>query len=55
LGAPRQNVEVEYGNLGETTNFIVTAEDGSAQAVYQVLLEAEPSHCATLTGIAVNG
>lgn len=55
LGKPRQKVEIEYGKLGETTNIVVTAEDGSAQAVYQLLIEAEPSHCTSLTGIAVNG
>ena len=55
LGAPRQQVVIEHGNLGETTNIVVTAEDGSLQAVYQLLIEAEPSHCTSLTGIAVNG
>ncbi len=55
LGAARQRVEMEYGLLGETTNIIVTSEDGAAQAVYQLLIEAEPSHCTALTGIAVNG
>ena len=55
LGAPRQQVVIEHGNLGETTNIVVTAEDGSVQAVYQLLIEAEPSHCTSLTGIAVNG
>ena len=55
LGKPRQRVEVEHGNLGEATNLIVTAEDQSAQAIYQLFFEAEPSHCTSLTGIAVNG
>ena len=55
LGQPRQQVSVEHGLLGETTNIVVTAEDGSMQSVYQLHFEAEPSHCTSLTGIAVNG
>lgn len=55
LGAARQRVEIEYGTLGETTNLIVTSEDGSQQAIYQLYIDAEPSHCALLTGIAING
>ena len=55
LGAPRQQAYIEHGGLGESTNIIVTAEDGSAQSVYQLHIEAEPSHCVSLTGIAVNG
>ena len=52
---PNQQVAVEYGNLGETTNLIVTSEDGTRSAIYQLLITAEPSHNADLTGIAVNG
>ena len=55
LGAPRQQAYIEHGALGETTNIVVTSEDGAAQAVYQLYFEAEPSHCVSLTGIAVNG
>ena len=55
LGQPRQQVSVEHGLLGETTNIVVTSEDGSRQSVYQLHFEAEPSHCTSLTGIAVNG
>lgn len=52
---PNQQVVVEYGNLGETTNLVVTSEDGTRNAIYQLLITAEPSHNAELIGIAVNG
>ncbi len=52
---PNQQVAVEYGNLGETTNLIVTSEDGTRSAIYQLLITAEPCHNAELIGIAVNG
>ena len=52
---PNQQVAVEYGNLGETTNLIVTSEDGTRSAIYQLLITAEPSHNAELIGVAVNG
>ena len=52
---PNQQVAVEYGNLGETTNLIVTSEDGTRSVIYQLLITAEPSHNAELIGIAVNG
>ena len=55
MGAPRQQVSIEHGGLGESTNIIVTAEDGSAESIYQLHFEAEASHCVNLTGIAVNG
>ena len=55
LGAPRQQVNIEHGGLGQTTNIEVIAEDGSAKSLYQLHVEAEPSHCVALTGIAVNG
>ena len=55
LGAARQQAYIEHGALGETTNIVVTSEDGSAQSIYQLHFEAEPSHCTSLTGIAVNG
>ena len=55
LGSPRQEVVVEHGDLKASTNLIVTAEDASDYAVYELNFEAEPSHCVSLTGIAVNG
>ena len=55
LGASRQQAYIEHGALGETTNIVVKSEDGSAQSIYQLHFEAEPSHCVSLTGIAVNG
>ena len=55
LGSPRQDVVVEHGDLNASTNLIVTAEDKSDYAVYELNFEAEPSHCVSLTGIAVNG
>ena len=55
LGSPRQEVVVEHGDLNASTNLIVTAEDASDYAVYELSFEAEPSHCVSLTGIAVNG
>lgn len=55
LGAARQQVSIEHGGLGETTNIVVTSEDGNAQSIYQLHFEAEPSHCVALTNIAVNG
>ena len=55
LGAPRQQATIEYGKLGEPTYITVLSEDGLAQALYEVLIQAEPSHNALLTGIAVNG
>ena len=54
-GAARQEVTIEYGQLGESTNIIVTSEDGENLAIYELYIAAEPSHCASLTGIAVNG
>lgn len=53
--APRQQVSIETGNLGETTNLIVSSEDNTRTAIYQLFIQAEPSHNAELTGIAVNG
>ena len=55
LGAARQQVTIEHGGLGETTNIVVTSEDGNTQSIYQLHFEAEPSHCVALTNIAVNG
>ena len=55
LGAPRQQATIEHGGLGSSTNIVVISEDGAHQAVYQLQFDAEPSHCASLSGIAVNG
>ncbi len=55
LGAPRQQATIEHGGLGAATNIVVTSEDGAQQTVYQLQFDAEPSHCASLTGIAING
>ena len=53
--ALRQQVLVEQGNIGETTNFIVTSEDLSQIQTYQLLIQAEPSHNANLSNILING
>ena len=53
--APRQAVELELGQLGETTNLIVHSEDKTMTNTYQLLIQAEPSHNAELNGIIVNG
>jgi hypothetical protein len=55
LGAPRQQVSLEYGSLGEVTTIMVLSEEGHNHGTYELLIEAEPSHCVTLNGIAVNG
>lgn len=55
LGATRQHVSIEHGGLGEETTIVVVSEDGSNQNVYSLLIEAELSHCVSLSGIAVNG
>ena len=53
--ARRQKVEIENGNLGETTNLLVTSEDAANHRTYQLLIQAEPSHNATLSNIVING
>ena len=55
LGAPRQQVTIEHGGMGASTHIVVISEDGAHQTVYQLQFDAEPSHCASLSGIAVNG
>lgn len=52
-GHPAQQVELSAGTLGTPTYLTVTAEDGKVQE-YSVLVQAEPSHNADLTGIIVN-
>lgn len=51
----RSSVEVQMGLLGEETTVEVTAEDKTKRNTYTVLITAEPSHNADLTGILVNG
>ena len=53
--ARRQKVEIENGNLGETTNLLVTSEDAVNHRTYQLMIQAEPSHNATLSNIVING
>ena len=55
LGASRQHVTIEHGTLGEVTTLFVTSEDGTNSNTYELFIEAEASHCVSLTGIAVNG
>ena len=55
LGAARQQVNIEHGNLNESTQIVVTSEDGTTTSVYELQIEAEASHCVSLSGIAVNG
>ncbi len=56
-GHKGQTIEFAAGEMGETspTEIIVTAEDGISNETYTVKVLAEPSHCADLTGIMVNG
>ena len=55
LGAARQQVNIEHGNLNESSYIEVTSEDGTTNSVYELYIEAEASHCVSLNGIAVNG
>ncbi|MGN1240223.1 MAG: hypothetical protein ACI4TV_05050, partial [Paludibacteraceae bacterium] len=50
-----QTVVLTAGSLGVPTTIEVLAEDGLTTKQYELTIEAEPSHCATLTGILVNG
>lgn len=56
-GHKGQTIEFAAGEMGETspTEIIVTAEDGISNETYTVKVLAEPSHCADLIGIMVNG
>ncbi len=49
-----QQVEIQTGKVGQSTYIIVTAEDGT-NTTYELLIRAEASHNASLTGIIVNG
>ncbi|MCQ2340786.1 MAG: hypothetical protein MJZ79_08465 [Paludibacteraceae bacterium] len=50
-----EQVEISEGRLGEVTELYVKAENGINQNTYSVLIQAEPSHNASLSGIMVNG
>ncbi|MBR1922718.1 MAG: hypothetical protein IJ838_03075 [Paludibacteraceae bacterium] len=54
LSQQQAQVEVQTGRLGESSYLIVTAENGST-TTYELLIQAEPSHNADLTGIIING
>lgn len=56
LGQKAQSVMVTpAAALNGTAVIAVTAEDGLAYKEYEITLTAEPSHCADLTSILVNG
>ena len=50
----QEKVEIQTGSVGQSTYLIVTAENGT-NTTYELLIQAEPSHNAYLTGIIVNG
>ena len=50
-----QTVMLTAGTLGSPTYIEVLAEDGLTSKQYELTIQAEPSHCTTLTGILVNG
>lgn len=50
-----QTVMLTAGSLGSPTYIEVLAEDGLTSKQYELTIQAEPSHCTTLTGILVNG
>ena len=50
-----QTIVLNAGTLGVPTTLEVLAEDKLTTKQYELTIEAEPSHCATLTGILVNG
>lgn len=54
VGDEAQTVELTAGRLGSNTYLTVTAENGQISE-YTVLVQAEPSHNADLTGIIVDG
>lgn len=49
-----QTIMLTAGSLGSPTYIEVLAEDGTSKQ-YELTIQAEPSHCTTLTGILVNG
>lgn len=50
-----QTVMLTAGSLGSPTYIEVLAEDNLTSKQYELTIQAEPSHCTTLTGILVNG
>ena len=50
-----QTIMLTAGSLGSPTYIEVLAEDGLTSKHYELTIQAEPSHCTTLTGILVNG
>ncbi len=54
-GHAGQHIELTPGKLGTTTDIVVTSEDGKQLNTYTLLVKAEPSHNADLTGIVVDG
>ncbi len=54
-GHAGQHIELTPGKLGTTTDIVVTSEDGKQLNTYSLLVQAEPSHNADLTGIVVDG
>ena len=50
-----QTVMLTAGSLGSPTTIEVLAEDTLTSKQYELTIQAEPSHCTTLTGILVNG
>lgn len=56
-GHPGQTIVMENGKIGvdDPTLITVTNEKGDADQQYSVTVLAEPSHCADLTGIMING
>lgn len=55
LGQEAQTVQVEPALLGNTTYLTVTSEDGTQQLQYELTIQAEPSHNATLNNISLDG
>lgn len=49
-----QTITLSMGALGTPTYIDVQAENGLASKEYALTIQAEPSHCATLTGLLVN-
>lgn len=54
-GHAGQHIELTPGKLGTPTDIVVTSEDGKQLNTYTLLVQAEPSHNADLTGIVVDG
>lgn len=50
-----QTIVLTAGRLGTPTTIEVLAEDNLTSKQYELTIQAEPSHCTSLTGILVNG